>query len=83
MCQTKDPVTGNTDDKALCRLSVVNADDPSEVLLDTLVKPDWPVKDYRTWVNGIKKEDLDGVQFTMKHAQIFMNELCSDQVSSL
>jgi hypothetical protein len=80
MCETKDPVTGKSDTKALCRLSVVNADNPEEVLLDTLVKPEWPVADYRTWVNGIKKEDLDGVQFTLRHAQMFMNTLCSDQV---
>lgn len=83
MCETKDPVTGKTDTKALCRLSVVNGDNPSEVLLDTLVKPEWPVVDYRTWVNGIKKEDLDGVQFTLRHAQMFMNTLCSEQVSTL
>jgi len=79
MCETKDPVTNKSDTKALCRLSIVNGDNPSEVLLDTLVKPDWPVVDYRTWVNGIKKEDLDGVQFTLRHAQMFMNTLCSDQ----
>jgi RNA exonuclease 1 len=79
MCETKDPVTGKSDPKALCRLSVVNADDPSEVLLDTLVKPEWPVCDYRTWVNGITKKDLDGVQFTLRHAQMFMNTLCSEQ----
>lgn len=80
MCETKDPVTKKSDTKSLCRLSVVNGDNPSEVLLDTLVKPDWPVVDYRTWVNGIKKEDLEGVQFTLRHAQMFMNTLCSDQV---
>ena len=81
MCETRDPLTGKSDTKALCRLSVVNADNPEEVLLDTLVKPEWPVKDYRTWVNGIKKEDLEGVQFTLRHAQQFMSALCSDQVS--
>lgn len=81
MCETKDPVTGKSDTKALCRLSVVNADDPNEVLLDTLVKPEWPVVDYRTWINGITKKDLDGVQFTLRHAQMFMHTLCSEQVS--
>eukprot|EP00804_Cyclotella_cryptica_P018166 CCRYP_005935-RA/>CCRYP_005935-RA protein AED:0.01 eAED:0.01 QI:107/1/1/1/0.5/0.33/3/2235/595 len=79
MCETRDPLTGKSDTKALCRLSVVNADDPNEVLLDTLVKPEWPVADYRTWVNGITKKDLDGVQFTLRHAQMFMNTLCSEQ----
>ena len=50
--------------------------------MNTLVKPEWPVKDYRTWVNGIKKEDLEGVEFTLRHAQMFMNALCSNQVSN-
>ncbi|KAL7554986.1 hypothetical protein ACHAWF_018603 [Thalassiosira exigua] len=79
MCETRDPVTGATDPKALCRLSVVNADNPEEVLLDTLVKPEWPVSDYRTWVNGISKKDLADVKFTLEHAQTFMAALCSEQ----
>ena len=79
MCETKDPETGNSDHKALCRLSVVNALNPEEVLLDTLVKPVWPVVDYRTRINGIKKENLDIVEFTLKHAQAFMMALCSEE----
>ena len=79
MCETKDPVTGAKNPKALCRLSVVNAVNPDEVLIDTLVKPAWPVIDYRTRINGIKKEHLDNVQFTMQHAQAFMTALCSNE----
>mmetsp|Transcript_19539 Transcript_19539/g.27098 ORF Transcript_19539/g.27098 Transcript_19539/m.27098 type:complete len:358 (-) Transcript_19539:163-1236(-) len=79
MCETRDPVTGVNDSKALCRVSIVNAENPEEVLLDTLVKPDWPVVDYRTWVNGIKKEHLENVQFTLGHAQAFMMALCSEE----
>mmetsp|Transcript_10605 Transcript_10605/g.16248 ORF Transcript_10605/g.16248 Transcript_10605/m.16248 type:complete len:589 (-) Transcript_10605:132-1898(-) len=79
MCETKDPVTGKLNHKALCRVSVVNAENPEETLLDTLVKPEWPVTNYRTWVNGIKKEDLDNVQFTLRHAQAFMMALCSEE----
>jgi len=79
MCGTKDPITGNTDAKALCRVSIVNGENPEEVLLDTLVKPNWPVTDYRTFINGITKKDLDGVEFTLAHAQQFMQALCSDQ----
>ena len=79
MCETKDPLTGNTDHKALCRLSVVNAVDPDDVLIDTLVKPKWPVVDYRSRINGIKEEDLDNVQFTLSHAQAFMMALCSEE----
>ena len=79
MCETCDPLTGAKDHKALCRLSVVNASNPSEVLIDTLVKPAWPVVDHRSWVNGIKKEDLETVQFTLRHAQAFMIALCSEE----
>ncbi len=79
MCETKDPDSGTHDHKALCRLSVVNAVNPSEVLLDTLVKPVWPVVDYRTRINGIKQENLDSVEFTLRHAQAFMMALCSEE----
>mmetsp|Transcript_6875 Transcript_6875/g.12884 ORF Transcript_6875/g.12884 Transcript_6875/m.12884 type:complete len:503 (-) Transcript_6875:231-1739(-) len=79
MCETKDPISGKSDNKALCRISVVNADNRDEVLLDTLVKPLWPVSNHRTWVNGISESDLENVQFTLKHAQTFMAALCSDQ----
>lgn len=79
MCETKDPVTGATDPKALCRVSIVSAINPDEVLLDTLVKPAWPVVDYRSRINGIKKEHLDNVQFTLRHAQAFMLALCSNE----
>jgi RNA exonuclease 1 len=79
MCETKDPVTGASNHKALCRLSVVNAVNPEEVLIDTLVKPDWPVVNHRTWVNGIGKDHLNEVQFTLQHAQAFMMALCSEE----
>jgi len=79
MCETKDPESGKFNNKALCRLSVVNADNPAEVLLDTLVKPAWPVTNYRTFVNGISESDLEHVQFTLQHAQTFMSALCSSQ----
>mmetsp|Transcript_23175 Transcript_23175/g.33241 ORF Transcript_23175/g.33241 Transcript_23175/m.33241 type:complete len:611 (+) Transcript_23175:243-2075(+) len=79
MCETKDPSSGKINGKALCRFSVVNAMNPSEVLIDTLVKPEWPVTNYRSWINGIDKSHLENVQFTLKHAQDFMKALCSDE----
>lgn len=79
MCETQDPLSGAKNPKALCRLSVVNADNPDEVLLDTLVKPSWPVTDYRTRINGVTKEHLDSVEFTLRHAQAFMMALCSEE----
>ncbi|KAL3761042.1 hypothetical protein ACHAWU_005179 [Discostella pseudostelligera] len=79
MCETTDPVSGKINPKALCRISIVNAENPNDVLLDTLVKPEWPITNYRTWINGITAENLNNVQFTLKHAQTFMNALCSEQ----
>ena len=79
MCESQDPLTGVKNAKALCRVSVVNAEKPDEVLLDTLVKPSWPVTDYRTRINGIAKEHLENVEFTLRHAQAFMLKLCSQE----
>jgi RNA exonuclease 1 len=79
MCETQDPLSGAKNPKALCRISVVNAENPDEVLLDTLVKPSWPVTDYRTWINGVTKEHLDSCEFTLRHAQAFMMALCSEE----
>jgi len=79
MCETKDPVSGSIDHKALCRLSVVNAINTDDVLIDTLVKPEWPVTDDRSRINGIKKDALESVQFTLSHAQAFMVALCSEE----
>lgn len=78
MCESKDPVSGKKDNRALCRVSVVDAE-TDEVLLDTLVKPTWPVSDHRDWVNGITADDLTKVQFTLRHAQAFMMELCTEE----
>jgi RNA exonuclease 1 len=79
MCETRDPVSGAIDSKALCRISVIDAENPDEVLLDTLVKPAWPVVDYRSRINGIKEEHLANVQFTLRHAQAFLMALCSNE----
>eukprot|EP00586_Coscinodiscus_wailesii_P006489 CAMPEP_0172488868 /NCGR_PEP_ID=MMETSP1066-20121228/18570_1 /TAXON_ID=671091 /ORGANISM="Coscinodiscus wailesii, Strain CCMP2513" /LENGTH=1118 /DNA_ID=CAMNT_0013256349 /DNA_START=107 /DNA_END=3463 /DNA_ORIENTATION=+ len=79
MCMTRDPATGAVDPMALCRLSVVNADKPTEVLLDTLVKPPHPVVDYRSHITDITEAALRDVAFTMEHAQAFMKHLCSEE----
>jgi RNA exonuclease 1 len=79
MCETTCPLTGKIDGKALCRLSVINASNPEDILIDTLVKPDWPISDYRTRIHGIEPSHLDSVQFTLKHAQTFMMALCSEE----
>ncbi|GMH75731.1 hypothetical protein TL16_g06854 [Triparma laevis f. inornata] len=79
MVETKDPLTGEIDSKSLSRLSVIDGLNPENVLIDTLVKPYWPVSDYRTRINGITKESLEGVEFTLRHAQKFMSDLCSSE----
>jgi len=70
---------GKMDPNALCRISVVNGVNPEEVLLDTLVKPDGTVVDYRSWINGISEKNMRGVAFTLDHARDFMLSLLSDQ----
>jgi DNA polymerase III epsilon subunit-like protein len=79
MCETTCPLTGIVDGKALCRLSVINGLNPDEILIDTLVKPDWPVTDYRTRIHGIEPSNLQSVEFTLMHAQSFMMALCSEE----
>mmetsp|Transcript_33662 Transcript_33662/g.77675 ORF Transcript_33662/g.77675 Transcript_33662/m.77675 type:complete len:893 (-) Transcript_33662:119-2797(-) len=64
---------------ALCRISVVNGLAPEEILIDTLVKPEWEISDYRTFVNGIERKHLEKVKFTLDHAREFMLSLMSDQ----
>jgi len=44
-------------ESALARVSIVNWD--CEVVLDTFVKVPVPVTDYRTFVSGVRSEDLD------------------------
>lgn len=44
-------------DSALARVSVVNWD--NEIVLDTYVKVDEPVTDYRTFVSGIEPEQIE------------------------
>lgn len=78
MCETQDPVSGCKDPRALCRISIVDAEN-GEVLLDSLVKPNWPVVNYRTFVNGITEEHLESVKFTLRHAQAFLLALCSQE----
>jgi RNA exonuclease 4 len=43
-------------DSALARVSIVNWD--NEVVLDTYVRVDQPVTDYRTFVSGVTKENI-------------------------
>ena len=72
MCETKDPITGATDGKALCRVSIINASKPKEILLDSLVNPQWPIIDDRFLIHGIRGSSLDNVKFTLLHSQDFL-----------
>lgn len=79
MCQTMDPLTGEKDNGALIRISLINGLNPSEVLLDTLVLPAWPVSEMRSHIHGINKEQLHGVTFTLRHAQAALANLLTDR----
>ncbi|KAL7581115.1 hypothetical protein ACA910_005916 [Epithemia clementina (nom. ined.)] len=78
MCETEDPVSKFRNSSALCRVSIVDAI-TDEILLNSLVKPEWPIVDYRTFINGITEKDLAPVQFTVRHCQAFMMALCSEE----
>ncbi|KAJ2712208.1 3'-5' exonuclease [Coemansia spiralis] len=61
----------------LARVSIVNFH--GHVILDTFVAPMEPVTDYRTWVSGIRKKDLDtGRPF--KEVQQQVADLLKDKV---
>lgn len=79
MCETVDPVTETKNSNALIRVSIVNGLNPSEVLLDSLVAPSWPISEMRTRIHGITETNLTGVTFTLRHAQAFLMKICSDQ----
>lgn len=78
MCESEDPVSGAKDGRALVRVSIVDGE-TQEKLLDTLVKPAWPVSDYRTQIHGITEQHLENVQFTLRHAQAFCLKLCTPE----
>jgi DNA polymerase III epsilon subunit-like protein len=78
MCQTTDPVTKERDNNALIRFSIVNGLNPSEVLFDQLVKPLYPISDSRAHIHGIPEESLEGITFTLRHAQAALMQICSD-----
>ena len=79
MCETSDPVTGIKDPASLVRISVINGIVPIETLLDSFVAPGLPVSDWRTHIHGIAEKDLAGVTFTLRHAQAFILNICSDR----
>ena len=78
MCATKDPVTGERFNNSLIRFSVVNGLRPEEVLVDQLVKPSFPVVESRAHIHGINPERLEGISYTLRHAQAALMQLCSD-----
>ena len=78
MCGTKDPVTGERFNNSLIRFSVVNGLRPEEVLVDQLVKPSFPIVESRAHIHGIHPDNLEGVTYTLRHAQAALMQLCSD-----
>jgi DNA polymerase III epsilon subunit-like protein len=51
-------INSSTNDSAVARVSIVNYH--GHVLLDTFVQPKETVADFRTWISGIREEDLVG-----------------------
>lgn len=82
MCETTDPVGGTKDQNALIRLSIINGEEANgnhETILDTLVNPQAPITDIRSVIHGIVETQLQSVQFTLRHAQSALAQLCSDR----
>ena len=79
MCSTKDPVSGNKDDKALLRISVVNGNNIEDIILDSLVMPSMPIDEYRTHIHGISPSHMENVTFTLRHAQAALRQICCDK----
>lgn len=79
MCETADPLTGAKDPSALVRISIVDALNPGEAILDTLVNPFMPISASRSFIHGIDPSALAGVTFTLRHAQAALHRICSDR----
>lgn len=62
---------------ALARVSVVNFH--GHVLLDCFVRPKEKVTDWRTWVSGVRPEDMEQA-LTFEEAQAKVAELMKDRV---
>lgn len=77
MCITQDPLTKEKDSFSLIRFSAVNGQKPSEVLVDTLVVPMFPIVDCKTNIHGILEEQIKAVNFSLRHAQAFLYGICS------
>merc|ERR1712174_13701 len=59
MAGTKNPKTHETNSSALIRLAAVNGENPDDVLIDTLVKPEWPISQTREEIHGITVKHLN------------------------
>ncbi|PNS15865.1 hypothetical protein CAC42_7971 [Sphaceloma murrayae] len=66
-------VSTTVDRFALARISLISWD--GQVVLDELVQPPDPVKDYLTPFSGITKEMLDGVTLTLADIQARLSDL--------
>ena len=58
------------DDSVLARISVVNQF--GHCVYDKFVKPQEEVTDYRTWVSGVRPEDLENGKFSYRNAMHFV-----------
>lgn len=50
----------------------------SQVLVDSLVNPEFPIADMRTYIHGITEEEVTNVKFTLRHAQAILKAYCGE-----
>jgi RNA exonuclease 1 len=75
MYKTRNLSTNEKHKMALCRISIVNGENFQDVLLDTLVKPEWPI----SYCHSKAMNHLEHVPFTVEHAQRFLSALGSQE----
>jgi DNA polymerase III epsilon subunit-like protein len=67
----------NGSESAVARVSIVNYH--GHILLDTFVRPKERITDFRTWISGVREEDLYGAP-GLEEVQAKVAELCEGRV---
>jgi len=78
MCDIKNPLTQEIE-KAIIRFTILNGNNPSEVIVDFLIKPKFPINITRPHFNGISSIDISNCEFTLSDAQFILSVICCSE----